>query len=223
VTCDDARLSLGVYVLGSLDEPDRTRLLRHLRGCAACRDELADLAPLPALLGRLTPLEAATGLAPEAPADGYQRLVARAGRDGDPTRDGGPATSRPRRARRRWLAVAAAVAVLSGAGGGTAWWESNRPDAETYTAASGPVRMVVELAPQPSGSALDVTVSGLKAGQQCRLVAVDEDGARHVVGTWEATSSGEAWARSATAVPLDRLMRLDRLDAEGRPLATVRP
>ncbi|WP_460363856.1 zf-HC2 domain-containing protein, partial [Actinocorallia lasiicapitis] len=52
--CHDARLHLGVYVLGAIDPADRTPLERHLAGCPACRDELAGLAALPALLGRVT-------------------------------------------------------------------------------------------------------------------------------------------------------------------------
>ena len=41
---------LGPYVLGGLDADDRARLEAHLPTCAACRDELATYAGLPALL-----------------------------------------------------------------------------------------------------------------------------------------------------------------------------
>ena len=41
------------YVLGALSPPERDAYERHLDGCAACRAEVADLAVLPGLLGRL--------------------------------------------------------------------------------------------------------------------------------------------------------------------------
>jgi hypothetical protein len=58
----------GVYVLGALAPADRAHYERHLAGCAECREEVADLAVLPGLLGRL---DAATATAidePPAPA-----------------------------------------------------------------------------------------------------------------------------------------------------------
>ncbi|WP_207400943.1 anti-sigma factor family protein, partial [Actinomadura roseirufa] len=51
--CPDVRASLGVYVLGAIDPAERSRLEAHLEGCSACRDELAGMAGLPALLGRV--------------------------------------------------------------------------------------------------------------------------------------------------------------------------
>ena len=45
----------GVYVLGALSPPEREAYERHLADCAECRAEVADLAELPALLGRLDP------------------------------------------------------------------------------------------------------------------------------------------------------------------------
>ncbi|MBX6167003.1 MAG: zf-HC2 domain-containing protein [Thermobispora bispora] len=40
-------LSLGVYVLGALEPRERAYVEEHLVGCAACRNELVRLAPLP--------------------------------------------------------------------------------------------------------------------------------------------------------------------------------
>ncbi|GAA4328075.1 hypothetical protein GCM10023178_40840 [Actinomadura luteofluorescens] len=51
--CTEARTALGSYVLGALDPGERSRLEAHLEGCPACRDELAGMAGLPALLGRV--------------------------------------------------------------------------------------------------------------------------------------------------------------------------
>jgi anti-sigma factor RsiW len=54
MTCQTA-VSLGVYVLGAADASERLRVEAHLPGCAACRAELARLAPLPGLLARVPP------------------------------------------------------------------------------------------------------------------------------------------------------------------------
>jgi hypothetical protein len=49
-----------VYVLGALAPADRAQYERHLAGCAECREEVADLAVLPGLLGRLDAATAAS-------------------------------------------------------------------------------------------------------------------------------------------------------------------
>jgi hypothetical protein len=51
--CADTRQALGVYVLGAIDPAERALVDAHVAGCADCRDELAGLAGLPALLARV--------------------------------------------------------------------------------------------------------------------------------------------------------------------------
>jgi anti-sigma factor RsiW len=58
VLADQFRLELGVYVLGAIGAADRSAVESHLAGCADCRNELAELAALPGLLGRVTADEA---------------------------------------------------------------------------------------------------------------------------------------------------------------------
>jgi len=53
-THTELRLSLGSYVLGSLDPADRAAIDAHLPGCPACREELASYAALPALMSRVS-------------------------------------------------------------------------------------------------------------------------------------------------------------------------
>src|SRR6202042_378170 len=55
--CTEARPSLGVYVLGAIDPAERGLVDAHLLTCRDCRDELAGLAGLPALLARVNPDE----------------------------------------------------------------------------------------------------------------------------------------------------------------------
>ena len=56
--CPEARISLGVYVLGAIDPAERALVDAHLATCRDCRDELAGLAGLPALLSRVSMEEA---------------------------------------------------------------------------------------------------------------------------------------------------------------------
>src|ERR1700722_19240444 len=51
--CRDIRHALGVYVLGAIDPAERSMVDAHLSTCPECREELAGLAGLPALLRRV--------------------------------------------------------------------------------------------------------------------------------------------------------------------------
>jgi anti-sigma factor RsiW len=51
-------LELGAYVLGGLEPAERLAFEHHLTTCRDCRAELAELAGLPPLLGRLSPVAA---------------------------------------------------------------------------------------------------------------------------------------------------------------------
>jgi Putative zinc-finger len=46
--------ALGVYVVGAIDPAERVLVERHVALCLGCRAELAGLAGIPALLGRVT-------------------------------------------------------------------------------------------------------------------------------------------------------------------------
>ena len=108
--CADARPSLGVYVLGAIDPAERALVDAHLSTCRDCRDELAGLAGLPALLARVNPDEISRICA-----DDTVRTV---------TDDRPPgeligtvldlAEARRRRTRWRFLATAAAVVAIAG-------------------------------------------------------------------------------------------------------------
>lgn len=57
-------LEVGAYVLGALVPAERDAFERHLGECAICREEVADLAVLPGLLGRID-FETAKAIAQE--------------------------------------------------------------------------------------------------------------------------------------------------------------
>ncbi|HEY1105447.1 MAG TPA: zf-HC2 domain-containing protein, partial [Agromyces sp.] len=48
------------YVLGALSPLERAEYEQHLETCERCRRAVAELAPMPGLLARLTPERAAT-------------------------------------------------------------------------------------------------------------------------------------------------------------------
>ena len=112
--CTDARLSLGVYVLGAIDPAERALVDAHLVTCRDCRDELAGLAGLPALLARVNPDEISRICA-----DDTVRAGTYAGADDRPPGELigtvlDLAEARRRRTRWRFLAAAAAVVAIAG-------------------------------------------------------------------------------------------------------------
>src|SRR6266566_313369 len=56
--CREIKQALGVYVLGAIDPAERAQVEEHLATCADCREELASLAGLPALLRKVPVVEA---------------------------------------------------------------------------------------------------------------------------------------------------------------------
>ncbi|WP_324275453.1 hypothetical protein [Blastococcus brunescens] len=103
------------------------------------------------------------------------------------------AALRPRHRARRWL-VTAAVAALGLGAGVTSWLTGD--DGLTRSATAGPVQASVTASADGEGSALDVTVAGLRPGKTCTLVAVDDDGVRHPAGSGRRRPTGAAagWA-----------------------------
>jgi anti-sigma factor RsiW len=144
--CGEARISLGVYVLGSIDPAERSLVDAHLSTCQDCRDELAGLAGLPALLARVS-IEEVLAMSEDAPAENVPASeepgAAQAGVKAPAERSGYSGTEQlipgaepprellgavldltaARRRRRAWrtagLSAAAAVVIAAGAFGGT--------------------------------------------------------------------------------------------------------
>jgi hypothetical protein len=213
--CTDATISLGAYVVGALDHNERSVLEAHLASCPMCRDELAELAPLPGLLSRLTVDEALSGppTLESADADGamLDRLLAAAARE------------RRHASRTRWLAAAAAVVVLAGGSTGaviatrgpSAHWQ------QTVAAASGPVHLSVRLADSASGTKLDMRMSGVPSGARCSLVAVSRSGRTEDAGWWEATYEGTAHITGTTSIARRDLAQLKVVTDSGKTLVTV--
>jgi hypothetical protein len=65
----------GAYVLGALSPGERATFERHLAGCASCRDAVAEVAALPALLGRLDDPDLVEAIGEPAPASRVPALI----------------------------------------------------------------------------------------------------------------------------------------------------
>jgi len=218
------RIELGSLVLGALDADDRARVEDHLAGCDECCAELAELAPLPGLLHRV----------PEAD-------VVRAG-------DGSPALDEPvvdlvpavlaladrelrvHRAarRRRWAVVGIAATMLGGVAIGTGALRSGTPEpraeptpvvVRAADAATG-VRAEVTLTASPGGTDLALRLTGVPAGEECRLVATAGD-QRDVTASWDATYTGEAMFTGSTHFAVDQIDMLVIETPAGRALLTM--
>jgi Putative zinc-finger len=201
--CTDARPSLGVYVLGAIDPAERALVDAHLVTCRDCRDELAGLAGLPALLARVNPDEISRICA-----DDTVRTVAD---DRPPGELIGTVLdlAEARRRRTRWRFVAAAAAVVAIAGGlfgglssitttrtvavpnspaGTQW--ETVEATSSLTGASGSVAYSHEM----WGDAFEVLVDRIPVGTTCQLWVVHADGTRTQVAAWTtASDEGKVW------------------------------
>ncbi|WP_440099859.1 zf-HC2 domain-containing protein [Streptosporangium sp. H16] len=104
MTCDEVRMSLGVYALGALEPDERVLVEAHLAECAECRAELEELAGVTAFLGRVSEGDVAQVASP--PTAVLDRLLS--------------AKVRRRRTNRLMLSLAASVLVV-GLGGGILW------------------------------------------------------------------------------------------------------
>jgi anti-sigma factor RsiW len=211
VTCSDATVSiaLGAYVLGALEPAERQQVEEHLRDCPACAAELDGFRSLPGLLDRVRPEDLVP--VPVAPSpDLFERTAA-------------AAVARERRSTlraRTWALVAAAVLAVLGIGAGVTVWATGQGD-QTASATAGAVRVSVTVSPARDGSAIEVTVAGLRPGETCRVVAVDSAGSRYDAGSWPTSADGGGtWTGWADVDP-DALAGAVILGDEGREVARV--
>ena len=207
---------LGAYVLDAL-EPDETEEVgRHIAGCAECQDEIVSLAWIPGLLRAVRPedIDALEAEPSGESAPDLGRLLA----------------ATRRRSRRRPVAVAiaglaAAVAVALSvvtSGGGLPSDGSGRQTLAVHTVdARTQVRAAATLAGRAWGTELHLSLSWVKPGETCSLVARSSDGHTDVAATWVATYRGTASVAGATAIPLDQLRQLDVVTADGHRLARL--
>jgi predicted anti-sigma-YlaC factor YlaD len=204
--CSEARLSLGVYVLGAIDPAERSLVDSHLASCRDCRDELAGLAGLPALLARV----------------GAEEAIALAESDGPPPAEDEEQPpprellgtvidlTAARRRRRRWveagLSLAAALIIAAGVFGGLRFSSGAAPSSsdvavgpaagpwETSTGHAAGMTATVMYRPMGWGTELAAKVTGIPVGTTCQILAVEPSGKRLLIGSWVTDNNeGHVW------------------------------
>ena len=203
--CQFIRQSLGVYVVGAIDPAERARVDSHLSGCPECREELASLAGLPALLGRI-PLAEAERMA----GISAERFIS----DDEPDSELlSPVLNRiaqQRRVRRWRTLTTAAAAVVVIVGGTVGIVEATHSPAHSTVAwdtvqgtqAGTNVTMAVKYATAAWGTRLDAHVSGVRYGTTCQFWVLGPGGTRWAAGSWKVTSGDwDAWYPSTSAAP----------------------
>ena len=231
--CTDTRQALGVYVLGAIDPAERSHVDRHVTGCRECRDELAGLAGLPALLsrvsadeiGRISREDAEPVSADAAPPDDFVESLL-------------SLTAARRRRNRRWQAVAAAAAVVIAAAGAVAGLRLASGPAPAPASASTPpaswqtartasalrgITATVRYNKEPWGTAMDIQVTGVPNGTTCQLWVTDAQGVHLAAAGWTvANGDTAAWYPGSSWVPVSQVQGFD-VTAGNRQLATFLP
>jgi hypothetical protein len=218
--CAETRLSLGVYVLGAIDPAERALVEAHLATCRDCRDELAGLASLPALLARVS-TEEAFALASDESFHGAAAVAELPG-NGEPPRELLATVldlTAARQRRRRWwnasLSVAAALIIAVGVFGGLRLGSSPAPQPagnqafgtpegpwESHTGRLAGMTAKVEYRPMGWGIQISTEVTGIPMGTDCQLWVVDVAGKRVLAGSWLTDyDEGTIWYPASAALP----------------------
>jgi hypothetical protein len=203
--CAMWRGDIGAYIVGALDTEASARVRRHLRACRACREDYHDLVPVRDWLGRLVLAgEPDTGDQPGRPPLEPVRSLRGHVRG---------------RLRRRWLPAAAAAATAAAGTAAVAVAAlSAHPAAPAFRAfdrATG-VHGQAHLTGMPNGTEIDLSITGLPAGERCTLVVLSPAG-RDVAGSWSAKYDGTAQVEGTTAIPVRQLTAL-RIETPARRL-----
>jgi len=230
--CAEARPSLGVYVLGAIDPGERGLVDAHLVTCRDCRDELAGLAGLPALLARVNPDEIS-----RIRADDTVRPFASDDHPPEELLGTVLGLAEARRRRNRWRYLSAAAAVVAIAGGlfaglssagstavtrvvpaGAVSWETAQ-GANQVTGATADVAYSQEL----WGNAFQVLVNRIPLGTTCQMWVVHPDGTRTQVAAWTtARDEGKVWYAGSMPSTAGSISKF-QITAGSKVLLTVTP
>ncbi|KQQ83397.1 anti-sigma factor [Arthrobacter sp. Leaf137] len=230
---------LGAYLLGGLDAGDRAVFESHLRQCGSCRDELAGLETLPALLDALPVPDAlaltsvpgitepavteaglATGLAGAVPTASPRPAVGQA----PESRLLHELARRRRTARRRWAALAGAAAAACLALGlavGPLLVRAPQPDATYSVQSGGGLQFSIDLARKTWGTELAVNGSSLPSDGTLSLWVRDRDGGEDRACAWTATPSGRVKVTGATPIQLGKISSVELRDGTQQAVAVI--
>jgi predicted anti-sigma-YlaC factor YlaD len=220
---------LGAYLLGGLEPAEAAAFEQHLGSCADCRQELDELASLPALLDAL-PVPDAVALSAAAPAV--------TGREPSPSVAAVPApapaaaprrmleelSTRRRNVRRRWSAALAAVAAVCLALGVLAAPLLNpppKPDASYSVQASDGLQLTVGMVKKTWGTELAVDGRSLPVDGTFSLWVKDSDGVEDRACAWTATPSGKVRITGATPLQLSNIASVEMRNGQQQTMAVI--
>ncbi|MCI2416903.1 zf-HC2 domain-containing protein [Saccharopolyspora sp. K220] len=191
---------LEAFVTGDVDAAQRRDVEEHLATCAECREEVESLREMEKFLGELPPEALLDG-----PPDDADLLLQRTLRQVR-------SESSNARGRGRLLTSAAAVMVAAAALGAGVWIGGSGDDSGSHLAAPPPpaptteatgirfasgtnsatgARITFRMTPAVGWTQVNASVSGIPAGEKCRLVVIGKDGSREVAGGWVVSNKGE--------------------------------
>lgn len=181
----EIREQLGGYALGHGTPAERTAVRAHLDGCASCRAELADLAPLRERLAAVDP-DRVDDLPAPPPGLGDRVLAGIAAEQA--------ALPVPLRRRRR-AAAAVATAGIAAAGFGVDWLVRPVPDPlplepVAVQVAVPDVQATADVVPHTWGMEVQLHGAGFTAGEVYRAQVTEDDG--RVVSAGEFIGTGSA-------------------------------
>ncbi|UKA70768.1 anti-sigma factor family protein [Arthrobacter sp. FW306-06-A] len=206
---------LGAYVLGGLEPADLALFETHLQGCPGCRKELAVLEKVPVLLDAL-PVPDAVALT-DVPGSG-------AADPGVPVRLFDELARRRRTLRRRWAALAGAVAAACLAVGlavGPLLARPPQPDATYSVVSGGGLQVNIDMARKTWGTELAVSGSSLPADGTLSLWVRDRAGGEDRACAWTATPSGKVKVTGATPIQLGSISSVELRDGAQHAVAVI--
>jgi hypothetical protein len=197
---------LAMQALGKLEPDAATALQAHLDGCAACREEAAELAPLAAALAAASPDVFDDPEAAPVPARLQQSVLARLDAE---------AQSEHRRARRRVGAAAAAVAAAASVAAIFASVGSS-PPAGRLVALTGAPGTVATMTLTRSSTGTDVTLHehGQPVGRDFVVTMESASGSWWQAGSYH-TSGTNVRAQLTCAVAPSEISRVWIRDSSG--------
>lgn len=216
----DPHQLLGAYLLGGLEPAEAATFEDHLGRCADCRQELDELASLPALLDAI-PVPDAVALATAA---GREPAVSVPAPAAVPRRLLDELSARRRKIRLRWTAALAAAAAACLALGFLAAPLVNqppKPDASYSVQASNGLQFTVGMVKKTWGTELAVDGRSLPADGTLSLWVRDSDGGEERACAWTATPSGRVRITGATPVQLANIASIEMRDGQQQAMAVI--
>jgi len=221
-------MSLGAYLLGSLDPGERWTFERHLGDCPPCSKELVRLAPLPGLLGQINLSDLQQPYDPEP----YDLEPFETGPIASVTLLPAPREPEPVPKSRRGLLVGAGLALVLAITAGVLAPRLLKGDdpvpaaaaVTTWSATDSKTGVVANaaLTKHPWGTEVIMEMEKVPPGLRCKLVLHDKSGKAEIAGWWGSNSTEGERIPGSTSFAMDQIEYLEVV-SDMRVLITVRP